>query len=93
MADRLGRLEWLREETTAGCAERTFLLPRLPGPVPGVLWSPRATAPRGTALLFHGGSGHKRSERHLRMGPRLPRPGSRSSRSTVRTTATGCLRR
>jgi dienelactone hydrolase len=26
-------------------------------------------------LLFHGGSGHKRSERHLRMGPRLAAAG------------------
>jgi len=75
MADRLGRLAWLREETSAGCTERTFLLPRLTGPVPGVLWSPQATAPRGTALLFHGGSGHKRSERHLRMGRRLASAG------------------
>jgi len=75
VADRLGRLEWLREETSARCAERTFLLRRPPGPVPGVLWSPQATAPMGTALLFHGGSGHKRSERHLRMGPRLASAG------------------
>jgi dienelactone hydrolase len=75
VADRLGRLEWLREETSAGCTERTFLLPRLPGPVPGMLWSPQAAAPRGTALLFHGGSGHKRSERQLRMGRRLASAG------------------
>jgi dienelactone hydrolase len=36
--------------------------------VPGVLWSPQATVPCATVLLFHGGSGHKRSERHVRMG-------------------------
>jgi pimeloyl-ACP methyl ester carboxylesterase len=66
-------VEWLGEENSAGCIERSFLMHRLPGPVPGVLWSPQATAPQATApqataLLFHGGSGHKRSERHLRMG-------------------------
>ena len=61
-------VEWLGEETSSGCTERSFLLRRLPGPVPGVLWSPQATVPHGTVLLFHGGSGHKRSERHLRMG-------------------------
>src|SRR5580700_4001473 len=61
-------VEWLGEETSAGCTERSFLLRRLPGPVPGVLWSPRDTVPQATVLLFHGGSGHKRSERHLRMG-------------------------
>jgi dienelactone hydrolase len=48
---------------------------RLPGPVPGVLWSPQATEPRATVLLYHGGSGHKRSERHLRMGRRLASTG------------------
>ena len=67
MADSASRLQWLRTETSAGCVERSFLLP-LPQPVPGVLWSPSTTAPRATVLLFHGGSGHKRSERHLRMG-------------------------
>jgi dienelactone hydrolase len=73
--DSTGRLEWLGEETSAGCIERSFLIRRPLGPVPGVLWSPRAKVPRGTALLFHGGSGNKRSERHLRMGRRLASAG------------------
>jgi pimeloyl-ACP methyl ester carboxylesterase len=64
----MSHVEWLGEETNAGCVERRFLLRRLPRPVPGVLWSPQSTAPQATVLLFHGGSGHKRSERLLRMG-------------------------
>jgi dienelactone hydrolase len=51
-----------------GCVERSFVLCRRSGPVPGVLWPPRTTTAPPAALLFHGGSGHKRSERHLRMG-------------------------
>jgi dienelactone hydrolase len=70
-----GRLEWLGEEASAGCIERSFLIRRLPAPVPGVVWSPRATVPRATVLLNHGGSGNKRSERHLRMGRRLASAG------------------
>jgi hypothetical protein len=66
-----GRVELLGEETSAGYTERSFLLHRPRGPVSGVLWSPQATKPRATALLFHGGSSHKHSERHLRMGSRL----------------------
>jgi dienelactone hydrolase len=68
MQDRMSRVEWLGDETSAGCTERSFLLHRRHGPAPGVLWSPGTTAPRATVLLFHGGSGHKRSERLLRMG-------------------------
>jgi dienelactone hydrolase len=71
MADAVGHVEWLGEEVGEGCTERSFLMHRLPGPVPGVLWSPQATVPLATVLLFHGGSSHKRSERHLRMGRRL----------------------
>ena len=67
MPDPVTHVEWLREEVSAGCTERSFIL-RRPVPVPGVLWSPRAMAPQATVLLFHGGSGHKRSERHLQMG-------------------------
>jgi dienelactone hydrolase len=65
--DLVSHVEWLGEEDSAGCTERSFIL-RRPVPVPGVLWSPQATAPQATVLLFHGGSGHKRSERHLQMG-------------------------
>jgi dienelactone hydrolase len=85
VTDQAGRVEWLGEETGAGCTERLFVLDRLPGPVPGVLWSPQAAAPRATVLratvlratvlLFHGGSGHKRSDRLLRMGRRLASAG------------------
>ena len=67
MPDPVSHVEWLGEEASAGCTERSFVL-RRPVPVPGVLWSPQATMPRATVLLFHGGSGHKRSERHLQMG-------------------------
>ena len=75
MPEPAGRVEWLGEETSAGCTERSFLMRRPRGPVPGVLWSPQATEPRATVLLFHGGSGHKRSERHLRMGRGLASAG------------------
>jgi dienelactone hydrolase len=75
MPDSAGYVEWLREEASEGCIERSFLLRRSPGPVPGVLWSPQATVPQATVLLFHGGSGHKRSDRHLRMGRRLASAG------------------
>ncbi len=75
MPDSIGHVEWLREETSAGCVERSFLMHRLPGAVPGVLWSPKSTVPEATVLLFHGGSGHKRTERQLRMGRRLTSAG------------------
>lgn len=50
-----------------GTAERSFRLRREEGDVPGVVWSPRI--PGGPlVLLGHGGSGHKRSDRMVRMG-------------------------
>jgi dienelactone hydrolase len=62
-------LEWLAEQAGSACVERAFVLHRSPGPVPGILWSPATEARRPAAvLLFHGGSGHKRNERQLRMG-------------------------
>jgi predicted alpha/beta-hydrolase family hydrolase len=73
--DASGHVEWLREETTANCTERWFRMRGRQGPVPGVVWSPETTVPQATVLLFHGGSGHKRSERHLRMGRRLASAG------------------
>lgn len=49
--------------------ERSFSLTRPQGTVPGVLWSPEAQAAvrPPAVLLAHGGSGHKRSDRHVRM--------------------------
>ena len=75
MPGSVGQVEWLTEATSAGCVERSFLMRRLPGAVPGVLWSPKSTVPEATVLLFHGGSGHKRTERQLRMGRRLASAG------------------
>jgi dienelactone hydrolase len=64
----MSRVEWLGEQASAGCVERSFLMRRSSGIVPGVLWSPVTVPAPPAVLLFHGGSGHKRSERHLRMG-------------------------
>ncbi len=69
------QVEWLAEETDLCCTERSFRLRSSSGAVPGLLWSPGGRGPRGTVLLFHGGSGHKRSERHLRMGRSLATAG------------------
>jgi dienelactone hydrolase len=68
VSDTLSRVEWLAAEASDNVIERSFLLDRQSGMVPGVLWSPATTAQTPTVLLFHGGSGHKRSERLLRMG-------------------------
>jgi dienelactone hydrolase len=75
MPDPISRVEWLGEATSAGFLERSFLLRRRSGTVPGVLWSTGTVAEPPAVLLFHGGSGHKRSERHLRMGPWLASAG------------------
>src|ERR1700689_2630456 len=71
-SDPMSGVEWLREETSASCVERSFLMRRRSGIAPGVVWSPRTLVAPPAALLFHGGSGHKRSERHRRMGRCLP---------------------
>ncbi len=71
----MSRVEWLGEQTGAGFLERSFLLHRGTGTVPGALWSPGTEARPPVVLLFHGGSGHKRSERHLRMGRSLASAG------------------
>src|SRR5258705_10888674 len=68
MSGAASRIEWPGEEAGAGHAGRPFRRRRRAGPVPGVLWSPGAPARPPVVLLFHGGSGHKRSERVARMG-------------------------
>jgi len=65
---RTAPVDWLGGQSSAGCTERSFVLRRDPGPVPGVLWSPAAPVRPALVLLVHGGSGHKRCDRHLRMG-------------------------
>jgi dienelactone hydrolase len=65
--DSVGHMDWTGSETEAGCIERSFVLSSSSGPVPGVLWSPRARTPEATVLLLHGGSGHKRTDRLQRM--------------------------
>jgi dienelactone hydrolase len=66
-------VEWTAEETSPGCRQRSFLLHRRSGAVPGILWAPAAQARPPAVLLAHGGSGHKACERHLRMGRWLAR--------------------
>jgi dienelactone hydrolase len=63
-----GRVEWLDQVDVAGVVERPFRLSRRAGAVPGVLWSPGTAATPPAVLLGHGGSGHKRSDRNVRMG-------------------------
>ena len=54
-------IEWRGQATAEGVIERSFMLSRRSGAVPGVLWSPGTLARPPAVLLGHGGSGHKRS--------------------------------
>lgn len=63
-------LVWLaREREFNGCVERTFSLDAPTGPIPGVFWRPCPAGPTKPplVLLGHGGSGHKRSDRIVRL--------------------------
>lgn len=63
-------LEWIGEPVTErGITERRFQLVRETGVVPGILWLPaEPRRPLPLVLLGHGGSGHKRADRQLRLG-------------------------
>jgi dienelactone hydrolase len=61
-------LEWRDQVTAERVVERSFLLGHGSAAVPGVLWSPANLGDGPAVLLGHGGSGHKRTDRHVRMG-------------------------
>lgn len=64
----MNRFDWQETSARAGVMERSFRLHRDEGTVPGVSWSPTAAGRGPVVLLGHGGSGHKRSARMVRMG-------------------------
>jgi hypothetical protein len=63
-------VEWIERRIVDGSIrERAFRLAGPPGAVSGVLWLPRShRSSPDLILLGHGGSGHKRSERVVRLG-------------------------
>jgi dienelactone hydrolase len=66
----MAQLRWTAEATGVGdVCERDFSVERQGHAIPGVVWRPtRSTGPRPLVLLGHGGSGHKRSAKMLRLG-------------------------
>jgi pimeloyl-ACP methyl ester carboxylesterase len=62
-------LRWVGEPTTDdGVSERPFRLAREAGDVPGILWLPtEAEGALPLVMLGHGGSGHKRADRQVRL--------------------------
>ncbi len=69
----MAQMNWATEAVRDGAiCEREFSLQRRGHSIPGVVWHPaQATAPVPLVLLGHGGSGHKRSAKMLRMGQLL----------------------
>jgi len=64
----------LGSTVTGKVNERTFVVVRDGGEIPGVVWVPEGAAgPRPLVLLGHGGSGHKREEYILSFARRLVR--------------------
>ncbi|HEY3001065.1 MAG TPA: hypothetical protein VGJ44_01835 [Kribbellaceae bacterium] len=66
-------MRWLGKPATHnGVTERRFDLVRDGGVVPGVVWLPAQPERQlPLVLMGHGGSGHKRADRQLRLGRRL----------------------
>src|SRR5215213_3346366 len=63
------KLSWTHDgKRSATACEREFTIERGGKPIPGVVWQPpRATGPQPLVLMGHGGTGHKRSPKLLRM--------------------------
>ena len=66
----MSTVRWTTEGVSAGSArEREFTVERAGQPIPGIAWHPtRTERPVPLVLLGHGGSGHKRSEKMLKLG-------------------------
>ena len=64
------RLGWTGDEkVAAGVCERDFVVERAGQAIPGVAWYPSEARSRPALVLMgHGGSGHKRSAKMLRLG-------------------------
>jgi dienelactone hydrolase len=64
------RLRWTSDGTAYdGVVEHPFVVSRGGSPIPGIFWSPAyaGRSPLPVVLLGHGGSGHKRHERVVRL--------------------------
>jgi dienelactone hydrolase len=66
----MSNLHWTTDGIRDGeVSEREFTVERSGSTIPGVVWHPaRSSGPRPLVLMGHGGSGHKRSAKMLRMG-------------------------
>ena len=64
------QLRWTTDAVRDGnVCEREFTVERAGHAIPGIVWQPTSSsAPSALVLLGHGGSGHKRSAKMLRMG-------------------------
>ena len=66
----MAQLRWTTDAAGVGkVCERDFSVERQGQAIPGVVWYPAQTSgPRPLVLMGHGGSGHKRSAKMLRLG-------------------------
>jgi dienelactone hydrolase len=66
----MAQLSWTADAIRDGETwERDFIVERQGQAIPGVVWHPESSSgPRPLVLLGHGGSGHKRSAKMLRLG-------------------------